>query len=502
MSWWRLIFYIILCLILALALIFYFSYLSPGALKAHVKAILQQHLAAEITLGAVQLRPLTGLTLQGVSIGRKPGAEKLFWADKILIRPDWFSLLKLKFRIKELSLQNADLIIRKEPSGRLNWDNILKEKAAPMEGKPPVLSLINGKVTIGPHVFQGVNCELTSFPTDYLIAIRGTWNDPFWGNYILRGNINTKYEKLKLFLENETIDVTESWVVNFPFVGKKVWEKYHPAGLFGFTGNITFCWGEKYKTDYNLIYTAKDSSCKWLIFPVTNATGRIIIDPTAVIINHLDGKLFRGDVEGYSIVNLRAPFSFYSRYSFNKVDMAEFLKDFQTEDKSIEGLGSGYVSFQGDHSLDIFQGRGELNIPDAQLWKFPIILNILSNLQLAIKREEPRQDCRIVFSFTQKGLKLEEISLVSDVFDIYGVGSSGWDGKIDLRFYVRPMSKTPLLLADALLQPALDSLSGNIAQFKITGTVREPRLSVIPFTPLSKQIMNFFNALTNQRILR
>jgi len=491
------------CALLAGAGASYFLFLYPPALKNTLKNILEQHLAADIHLGSASLRPLSGLTLEGLTVRRAPGSGAIFQADRIRIRPRLSSLLRLRLQIKEISLENAAITFLRDAAGASNWAGVIKGKAAPTGGKPPAFNLKNGRVTIGTYSFQGLNCELISFPSEHTIAIRGNMDDPFWGNYRVSGALDRLQETVRLSFESRDLTLTEDWVRTFPLVGKDVWTRYRPAGIFDLTGTITYSWGNRRANDYSLIFTAKDSSCQWLTFPVTGATARLFVDPHSVVINHLKGTMSGGGVEGYSIINLSAPCTYFNRYSFNEVDIAEFLRDFQAGSHSLSGKGSGYVSFQGDHCLDEFQGRGELTIPRARLWKFPVILQILSQLQFSLwTGEEPLQECRINFSLSEKGFNLEEVSLMSNVLDIYGEGWAGYDGSLKLTCYARPVSKTPIFLADLLIQPALDSLSGNLAQFEVTGTLARPKLTLIPLTPVSKKITNFFDTLTRKRLTR
>jgi len=491
------------CAILAAAGACYFLFLYPPALKNNLKSILEQHLAADIDLGSASLRPLSGLTLEGLDVRRAPGSSAIFHAGRIRIRPRLSALLRFRLQIKEIGLENAAVVFRRDPAGTSNWAGVLKGSTAPREGKPPAFNLKNGRVTIGTYIFEGLNCELIPFPSEHTIAIRGSMDDHFWGSYRVSGSLDSNQETVRLSFESRDLTLTEDWVSEFPFVGQDIWTRYRPAGLFDLTGTITYSWGDSRANDFSLIFTAKDSSFHWLVFPVTGATARLFVDPQSAVINHLKGTMFKGAIEGYSIINLAAPCTYFNRYSFNEVDMTDFLKDFQAGAQSLGGRGSGYVSFQGDHCLDEFQGRGELLIPGARLWKFPIIIQILSQLRYPLwTGEEPLQDCTIKFSFSEEGFNLEEVSLVSNVLDICGEGWAAYDGSLKLTCYARPVSKTPIFLADLLIQPALDSLSGSLAQFEITGTLARPKITLIPLTPVSKKITNFFDALTRQRLGR
>jgi len=492
---------LIIPLALILALACYSLFLSPSALKAHVHHILTQYLSADITLGAASLHPLRGLTLSGLSVKRSPGGEALFKAGLIKVRPRWRSLLGLKMEIAELTMDTAELTIAKDPAGKSNWSRVL-HGGIPVGGRPPLFRLTRGKLRIGGYTLQGLDCEITPFTSQRLLAIRGTVRDPAWGNYLLSGNIDSDTETIRLTIEGRDLNITEQWVRNFPKIGTRTWNRYHSCGLFDLTGNITYCWRDLGKSDYSLLFTAQEASLTYLLFPVTKATGRLFIDPYSVVINHLEGELCTGHVEGYSIINLDLPSTYFNRYTLEDVDMSDVLHLFKI-DTSVSGKGSGYVTFQGDHILETYQGKGELTVPDARLWNFPLILMILSKLQYPLwTGEEPIQNCTINFSFSEQGLVLDKISLVSDVLDIYGEGTGKYDGTIAFTFYVRPVSKMPLLLADLLLQPALDNLVGNLVQFQVTGTAAHPSLTLIPLTPLSKNIVNFFDSITRQRIGR
>ena len=491
------------CLFLAAAVACYFFFLYPPALKSNLENMLEWHLNADIQLGSAALHPLSGLTLEGIDVKRAPGQNRIFHADRIHISPRLRSLLRFRLQIKEIGLENAAITFLRDSKGASDWAGVLKESAAPGEGTPPTINLKNGRVTIGAHTLEGLNCELIPFPSQHTIAIRGSMDDPFWGAYRVQGSIDVRGETLTLSLDAKDLRLTKWWVRDFPLMGRSVWDRYRPEGLFDLTGTVNYSWGRGRACDYSLIFTAKDSSCKYLIFPVSSATGRIFIDPHSVVVNNLKGQLFKGAVEGFSIASIEAPFTYSSRYVFTDVDMADFLKDFNTDNAQLQGKASGAVSFQGDHSLGNFEGQGNLSIPNARLWKFPVILQIISKLQLKLwAGEGPPQNCTANFTLTEDGITFKKISLVSDVLDIYGQGWSSYKGDLKLVFYARPVSKTPILVADLLVQKALDSISGNIAQLEVTGTLSNPTITIIPLTPVTKNISDFFDAITHQRLGR
>jgi hypothetical protein len=490
----------VVCLFIAVATACYFFFLYPPALKNNLKSMLERHLNADIKLGSAELRPFSGLTLSGIDVRRAPGQSRIFHADRIRISPRLQSLLRFRLQTKEISLENAAITFSRDSKGASNWAGVLKESAAPAEERPPAFNLKNGRVTIGDHTFEGLNCELNPFPSRHTIAIRGRMDDSFWGDYRLHGSIDTKRDILTLSFDAKDLNLTERWVRDFPLMGRNVWDRYRPEGIFDFMGTVNYSWGKTRTRDYSLTFTAKDSSCKYLIFPVSRATGRIFIDPHSVIVNNLKGELFKGVVEGFSLANMEAPFTYFSRYAFTDVDTGEFLKDFKAQ---LQGKATGAVSFHGDHSLGNFKGQGNLSIPDARLWKFPVILQIISRLQLKLwAGEGPPQDCTVAFSIDENGITFKKISLVSDVLDIYGQGWSSYKGDLRLVFYARPVSKTPIILADIIVQKALDSISGNLAQFEVRGTLANPTITVIPLTPVSKNISDFFDALTRRRLRR
>lgn len=493
----------VVCLLVAAAAVSYFFLLYPSMLKSNLKGMLERHLNADVQLGSAALHPLSGLTLSGIDVRRAPGQSPIFHADRIRISPRLRSLLRLRLQIKEISMENAAMTFLRDSKGVSNWAGALKGSAAPGEERPPAFNLKNGRVTIGDHILHGLNCELIPFPSRHTIAVRGGINDPFWGDYLVQGSIDAKGEILTLSLDAKDLRLTERWVKDFPLMGRSVWERYRPEGLFDLAGTVNYSWGGGRASDYSIIFTARDSSCKYLVFPVSHATGRIFIDPHSVVVNNLKGALFKGTVEGFSLASLEAPFTYFSRYAFTDVDMADFLKDFNTDKAQIQGKASGAVSLHGDHSLGNFEGQGNLSIPDARLWKFPVILQIISRLQLKLwAGEGPPQNCTVNFSLAEDGITFKEISLVSDVLDIYGQGWSSYKGDLKLVFYARPVSKTPIPVADLIVQKALDSISGNLAQFEVRGTLSNPAITVIPLTPVSRNISDFFDALTRQRLGR
>jgi len=487
-------------LVAAFAALSYLLFLRPAALKARVREILEQYLAAEITLGSASLGPFGGLVLEGVDVRKQPGGALLFRAQRLRVRPRWGSLLRLRFQVKELDLREPDLRFERDAEGRPNWRGVVCRTPAVETDRPPVFTLTRGTVSIGGRRIQGVGCELTPFPSRRRVALRGTVDDPFWGAYLFSGNADLDAETARIAFDSGDLSVTEERLRAFPLVGGEIWRRYRPAGRFGLSGNVTLSWNTAREGDYSLVFTAKDASCRFLQLPVTNATGRVFVDPRSVIVNGLDGRLLNGRVEGYSIVNLEPPCTFFNRYTFQDVDIAALLGTVQPAAEGISGRGSGHLAFQGDHCLGRLQGRGELTVSDARFWKLPVLLLVLSKIRLARPAGgEPAQECRLSWGFDEQGVRIESLSISSDILDLYGTGTMKPGGELDLTLYARPVGKSPLLFADLLLQPAFNSLSENLAQFRITGTPSEPTLTVIPFTPVSRNIINVFDAFTLRR---
>lgn len=493
-----------LALLLAvLVALFYALFLRPAALKTRVREVLGRYLAAKIALGSASLDPFGGLTLKGIDVRTQPGDALLFRAERLRVRPRWSALARMKFQIGELDLREPDLRFERDAEGRSNWRGVVTRPPEAGGGPPPVFTLTRGRVTVGDSRIQGLTCELTPFPSEKLVALRGTVDDPFWGSYTVSGNADLGLETLRVSLEGKGLKVTEDWISAFPLIGRNIWARYRPAGLFDLSGTLALCWGAAGGGDYSLVFTARNASCRYLAFPVTKATGRIFADPRSVIVNRLDGAMLGGRVQGYSIVNLGTPCAYFNRYSFEGVDIGEFARKLQPGAEGLRGTGSGCVTFQRDQPRGELQGRGELVVSNARLWRLPVLILVLSKVQLAWPTgEEPVQECRIVYTFDRRGFRIAELGITSDVLDLYGAGTMGFDGAIDLTLYARPVSRSPLSLADLLLQPALDSLSGNLAQFRVTGTAADPALTVIPLTPVSNTIVDFFDALTLKRFSR
>lgn len=477
----------------------YALFLRPAALKGIVRNAIRQYLSAEIELGSVSIRPFSGLALRGIGVRTAPGGGILFKADRIGVRPRWSALARMKFQVKELRLHNADLRFTRNRAGRSNWHGVVARTPRGVPDAPPVFSLSNGRLTIGDSVIRGLDCELAPFPSGKLVAVRGKVDDPFWGAYNVSGNMDLGAETIRISLEARDLTVNERWLRAFPPAGGAVWDRYRPAGLFDLDGNISLSWGAPLDGDYNLIFTAKDASCRYLAFPVTGATARIFVDPRSVIVNHLEGKIFDGGVAGYTIANLDPPCTFYNRYTFEDVDIGSLLRRLQPAAAGLRGSGAGYVEFHGDHCRGELAGRGEISVSNARLWEFPVLLPVISKAHLAWPTgHEPAQECRIVYTFTRQRIRIEAITLTSDLLDLYGSGTVGLDGALDLTLYARPAGTGPFLLA-GLLQPALDSVSGGLAQFRVTGTASDPAISVIPLSPVAGRIVDAFDSLTTGR---
>lgn len=474
-------------------------FLNPTALTTHTGEILSHYLDADISLGSARLLPESGLTLSGITVTLPDTAEPIFKATRIIIKPDWPALLRLKFRVRELRLHNVSLSCARLPSGEWNWTEVLRERPGRYDDTTPLLVIKNGAISIDGQRLRGLDCELTSFPSEYVLAVRGMIRDPFWGSYSMQGSINTNEKSFKMTFNGNDIFVSEEWIRAFPLNGERIWSHYRPTGIFDIAGSVFYERHRAEAPDFNLLFTGKEVSCRWLTFPATNVSGRLLVDNHTVIVSQLRGTLFEGRVDGYTLSHLKPPYTIAGRYRLEGINLTEFLSGHLSAKPLIRGEATGHIDFKGNHREKTFSGTGELTIPYAKLWKFPLILTILSKLQLNLSREEIAQECRIKFSFSEKGIEYDEITLVSDVLDIYCTGHSSYEGELDLNFYTRPVSNIPLPFADLILQPALDSISGNLVHFKVTGTIDDPHLTVVPLTFVSKQIEKFFNSVSRGR---
>ena len=141
-------------LVAAFAALSYLLFLRPAALKARVREILEQYLAAEITLGSASLGPFGGLVLEGVDVRKQPGGALLFRAQRLRVRPRWGSLLRLRFQVKELDLREPDLRFERDAEGRPNWRGVVCRTPAVETDRPPVFTLTRGTVSIGGRRIQ------------------------------------------------------------------------------------------------------------------------------------------------------------------------------------------------------------------------------------------------------------------------------------------------------------------------------------------------------------
>ena len=108
--------------------------LTPERVRATVLSLAQQTLQREVRLGDIDISLFSGVTVRDVAVLETDGRETFAAVDALVLRYQFWPLLRLQVVIDEIRLDRPHLRIVRQTDGRFNFSDLLKPKA---ETTPP-----------------------------------------------------------------------------------------------------------------------------------------------------------------------------------------------------------------------------------------------------------------------------------------------------------------------------------------------------------------------------
>ncbi|PIQ88928.1 MAG: hypothetical protein COV72_05805 [Candidatus Omnitrophica bacterium CG11_big_fil_rev_8_21_14_0_20_42_13] len=209
-------------------------------------------------------------------------------------------------------------------------------------------------------------------------------------------------------------------------------------------------------------------------------------------------EIFADSYEGK--INIKGGFNLeYDNplFSFNlllsNINLARLKKDTSFKDKALSGLMSADVSVSGNtRGTDTLAGEGGILIKDGNLWEFAPFKKLAQFLFI------PSFE-KIVFNEAEADLIIENGYIFSDYIimkspqvTISGQGKMDFKGNLD--YVIRSDFNEEFLRHSADFMQVLSSFLDKARQFvslKLTGTIRDPKLSPAVLDPL-RQLRKIF----------
>ncbi len=315
------------------------------------------------------------------------------------------------------------------------------------------------------------------------------------------GVISLRNKNRKNLFNVLDLRVTEELLDKFPKLLRNEWIKVEPAGWVDVTldDEINDVTGENRHT---VIIDAKGCGIGLANFPfsISDIDGRISIEEGQLAIKKFNGICYGGNVNGSVKLDSTSSNGAYAgKLNFEKVSLRKLMKSFSENQQEWTGMCEGNIEFQGTgKGLENFTAEGSVKLREGYLSEFPALLSILKLLNLSIPKKEAFHAANLKYSIKDKVINIEELEVFSDSIELGCVGTVGFDGTIDITV-VAGLSKetfSQIPFIGGLMDFVVGGVRKTLTKVQITGTLSNPKSTMIGLKPLTRPIKSFFDLLS------
>ena len=315
------------------------------------------------------------------------------------------------------------------------------------------------------------------------------------------GVISLRNKNRKNLFNVLDLRVTEELLDKFSKLLRNEWIKVEPAGWVDVTldDEINDVTGENRHT---VIIDAKGCGIGLANFPfsISDIDGRISIEEGQLAIKKFNGICYGGNVNGSVKLDSTSSNGAYAgKLNFEKVSLRKLMKSFSENQQEWTGMCEGNIEFQGTgKGLENFTAEGSVKLREGYLSEFPALLSILNLLNLSIPKKEAFHAANIKYSIKDKVVNIEELEVFSDSIELGCVGTVGFDGTMDITV-VAGLSKetfSQIPFIGGLMDFVVGGVRKTLTKVQITGTLSNPKSTMIGLKPLTRPIKSFFDLLS------
>ncbi len=190
----------------------------------------------------------------------------------------------------------------------------------------------------------------------------------------------------------------------------------------------------------------------------------------------INGKLLNGTLQdGSASLDLDNE-SFALSLDTSNLSLQQLFTSLNIEERNLSGTMFGHAELQGAFAdRNSWTGKGDFQLRDAQLWRLPLFLPILTKLSLS--RQEPFNQGHLKFDVKNSKVCVRDLRFESSSSTLSGQGWVDFDGRqlIGLK-----MKEIDPIISVPVIGWAYSQLTGNLFTFKATGTLMEPSVTVQP----------------------
>jgi hypothetical protein len=281
-----------------------------------------------------------------------------------------------------------------------------------------------------------------------------------------------------------------------------------PDGKLDYTFNVRAHAPRVRATDRRLEFTSARAD-------IAITPGGVSFPDNGATTHGLYGEFYGGAVRAMGQVRPHKPLEYAFIVRAAGVDMEQFGQAWPREEEQplrMNGTGSGKMHLYGTgrigekSAISNLRGQGDFEIRDGDFYDVPVLAQILNSMK---GRSAPGTMgyAAGVFNVREKTVGLHRIAISAPVLGVQGSGKVNFDAEMDLKVVAAPLadwkqnlrrSKVPIVgdVAAELaggIQKLLNTATGKLLyQFRVTGTVGEPRLMPQPVPVLTDDMLQVF----------
>ena len=428
-------------------------------------------------------------------------------------------------------LNPRDLVRKLQPAGRVDFT---ATGSGPIEwlGKTPKANVADYQIMAYP---RDVSFSYPRFPKRF--------ENVSGGNVRLQYGIIT-FENLSARYGNDQVRVTSarlplaglpgtvryqeingsvtfnSPLEDYPEPLMKVFRHVTPSGNYMVAGSVTINRRERpAKFDYDL-QVCSDSAGMMLVdwhIPLSRVRTDLAITPSHVIARNLEASCLDGQLTLSGQWNRGEHSSYKGSVGLSDARLERVSEVLREAGKEMRDLsGSFYVrgAFEGEYgkeksAADALRASGELEIIRGNFFHIPVLRELVGSIQ-GLRSISTAGEAATSFSIHDRTVTLSDTAISSPLVGIQGGGDIGFDGSLNLRAIVAPLADWQDKIKETNI-PIVSDIAGEIVggvqkllnsatsallyQFRIEGTIKEPKITPIPAPALTESAAFVFGKM-------
>ncbi|HUV39067.1 MAG TPA: hypothetical protein VMY39_05605, partial [Planctomycetota bacterium] len=156
---------------------------------------------------------------------------------------------------------------------------------------------------------------------------------------------------------------------------------------------------------------------------------------------------------------------------------------------------SGKLRLQGKGSdTGALIGEGDLRVKEGRLWEIPFVLSLLKVLNLSLPERTAFTDGSCKFAFYGRKVHVSELNLIGNAISVYGKGTVNAGGTVNFSFETGfgRLRLPPVPFVTDIIR----GVQQQIISVRMTGTLKQPRLEILPIVPLTAPVFGLVDSIT------